>query len=197
MQQINQKTCSHLHQYRVALGSLGQASSIFTFQVFGHLLQQSWAVSAHLAHVQASEKTPRHNASTICSSDPGMGHQVLQSFSNGVGMTVFLQTSKPSKCTPLKRLRDSKCLNFWGEIAKIKSEGSPSKAYACACAGCLAEELRPLTAHWLFPKLSKTPPWVPLVGMVHNGSPPNRLLVRQMHKLDQIKQINPILDKNV
>ena len=72
----------------------------------------------------------------------------------------LFKVSKASKCTILKRLRDSDCLNFWGGIAKIKSEGSPSKAYACASAGCLVEELRPLTTQWLFPKLSKTPPWV-------------------------------------
>ena len=31
---LTKKNCSHFHQHQVALGSLEQASSIFTFQVF-------------------------------------------------------------------------------------------------------------------------------------------------------------------
>ena len=125
-------------------------------------------------------------------------HQILadtKSYSRS--QTVFsdslFKASKASKCTLLKRLRDSECLNFWGGIAKTKSEGSPSKAYACASAGCLVEERRSLTTQWLFPKLQRH-----LLGCsAGNGSPGNRLVVRQMHKLDQLGQINLILDKNV
>ena len=70
--------------------------------------KQSWAVSVHLTTVQAFEKTPQHNASTIHSSGPGTGHQVLQSLSKSVRVTV---SSKLLKLRNALHARDYETLN--------------------------------------------------------------------------------------
>ena len=104
---------SNFHQCQVVLGSLEQASSIFTFQVFGHLLQQTVVGS-----VSASCSCP-----SLYQNSPSI-HQILadtKSYSRSQMVQEWRSSSKSSKCTPLKRLRDSKLAKLLRRaIARIR-----------------------------------------------------------------------------
>ena len=108
-------------------------------------------MSAHLAHVQAFTKTH---------------HPFIRSWQTP-SLTVALKWCRSDSLLLNLRnalhSRDYETLNAWTFEMRNCENPQGLQAKHMQCAGCLVEELRPLT-HWLFPKLSKTPP---LMGMIH------------------------------
>ena len=154
--------------FSVRLGSQ-QASSILIGSIPFPSNKHLWTALTHLVHVQAFARIPRSNLT------PSTGKHTTfrRSWHGTPSLTVLalkccssenlIQNLTHSTQEP-KGLKTHENATF--EAAECENlQGSASKAQACA--GCLVEERRPLTADWPFPKLPNIPP---LVGMVHAHS---------------------------
>ena len=157
--------------FSVRLGSQ-QASSILIGSIPFPSNKHLWAALTHLVHVQAFARIPG------CNLTPSTGKHTTfsRSWHGTPSLTVLAVLAL--KCCSSKNLiqnlthstQEPKGLKTHENVAFEAAEcenlqGSASKAQACA--GCLVEERRPLTADWPFPKLPNIPP---LVGMVHAHS---------------------------
>ena len=159
--------------FSVRLGSQQASSRVFHIDRFHSFPLCSnkhlWAALTHLVHVQAFARIPG------CNLTPSTGkHTTFSRSWHGTPSLTVLALKCCSSENLIQNLTHSTQEptglktheNATFEAAECENlQGSASKAQACA--GCLVEERRPLTANWPFPKLPNIPP---LVGMVHAHS---------------------------